>query len=83
MSNKHNQSGWYSEQRLTREQALYGFTLGAAYAAFQEDKIGSISVGKYADFTVLSKNIMTIPEADILSTDIVATYLNGKAIYKQ
>lgn len=75
--------GWYSEQRLTREQALYGFTLGAAYAAFQDSHIGSISEGKYADFTVLSKNIMTIPEADILSTEIVATYLNGKAIYKQ
>jgi predicted amidohydrolase YtcJ len=75
--------GWYSEQRLTREQALYGFTLGAAYAAFQETNIGSISVGKYADFVVLSKDIMTIPEAEILNTKVVATYLNGQAIYKQ
>lgn len=75
--------GWYSEQRLTREQALYGFTLGAAYAAFQESIVGSITVGKYADFVVLSKDIMTIPEAEILTTEVVATYLNGEAVYKR
>lgn len=76
-------NGWYADQRLSREQALYGFTQGAAFAAFQEDQLGSIAPGKYADFVVLSKDIMTIAEADILSTKIIATYLNGKAIYKQ
>ena len=74
--------GWYPQEKLTREEALYGFTLGAAYAAFQEDKIGSIEVGKYADFTLLSKDIMTIPEADILATKIVATYINGEEVYR-
>lgn len=76
-------NGWYPTQVLSRQQALYGFTQGAAYAAFQEDSIGSISVGKYADFVILSDDIMSIPEAQILNTKVLATYLNGKAIYKQ
>ena len=75
--------GWYPQQILSREQALQGFTLGAAYAAFQEDQIGSLEVGKYADFTVLSQDIMTVPADQILATQIRATYLNGKAIFKQ
>lgn len=74
-------SGWYPEQKLSREQALYGFTLGAAYAAFQEDQLGSIEVGKYADFTLLSKDIMQIPESEILQTQVIATYINGEAVF--
>ncbi len=76
------QDGWYAEQSLTREQALYGFTLGAAYAGFQEDQIGSIEVGKKADFVVLSQDIMQVPAEQILDTKIIATYLNGEAIYQ-
>ena len=75
------EDGWYGEHKLTREQALYGFTLGAAYAAFQEDQLGSIEAGKYADFVVLSKDIMQVPEQEILQTEILGTYLNGEAIY--
>jgi len=75
------EDGWYPQQRLNREQALYGFTLGAAYAAFLESQLGSIEVGKYADFTVLSKDIMQIPDAEILNTKIVSTFINGKKVY--
>ncbi len=74
-------NGWYPQQALTREQALYGFTQGAAYAAFQENQIGSLSVGKYADFVVLSKDIMQIPNDQIRDTKILATYLNGEPIF--
>ena len=77
------ENGWYPEQVLTREQALYGFTLGGAYAAFQEDHVGSIEVGKFADLTVLSKDIMTVPVSQILQTEIEATYLNGQEIYRR
>jgi predicted amidohydrolase YtcJ len=77
------EKGWYPDQTLSREQALYGFTLGAAYAAFQEDQIGSIEVGKKADFVVLSQDIMSIPAQQILSTKVIATYLNGKPIYQR
>lgn len=75
------EGGWYPAQTLTRDQALYGFTMGGAYAAFQEDQVGSLEVGKKADFVVLSKDIMTVPAAEILQTSILATYLNGAAIF--
>jgi len=75
------QGGWYPTQKLKREEALYGFTLGAAYAAFQEQQLGSLEVGKYADFVILSNDIMQIPEAEILNTRVEATYLNGQVIH--
>lgn len=73
--------GWYPDQRLTRDEALRGFTLGAAYAAFMEDTVGSLDVGKRADFVVLSRDIMMVPPEEILETEVVATYLDGMAIY--
>lgn len=75
------EGGWYPQEKLTREQALHGFTLGAAYSAFQEDQLGSISVGKFADFVVLSLDIMTVPEIEILSTEVLETYINGQAVF--
>jgi hypothetical protein len=77
------EGGWYAGQTLSREQALKGFTLDAAYAAFQEAQLGSISVGKYADFVILSKDIMTIPVEDILTTEILGTYVNGLPTYQR
>ena len=76
-------NGWYSSQKLSREQALYGFTLGAAYAAFQEQQLGSLEVGKFADFVVLSKDIMEIPVSNIPETQVLATYVNGKAVFQR
>nr|MDA3933705.1 amidohydrolase family protein [Gammaproteobacteria bacterium] len=75
--------GWYPEQRLSREQALHGFTLGAAYAAFMEDQVGSLEVGKRADFVWLSADIMSIEPARILSTEVLATWVDGKQVYTQ
>lgn len=77
------EDGWYSTQKLSREQALYGFTLGAAFAAFQEQQIGSLEAGKFADFVVLSQDIMEIPVADIPKTQILATYVNGKPVFQR
>ena len=74
-------AGWYPGQRLTREEALRGFTLDAAYAAFMEDTVGSLEVGKRADFVVLSRDIMTVPDAAILEAEVVATFLDGEAIW--
>lgn len=74
--------GWYPSQKLSRAEALYGFTMGAAYAAFQEDQLGSLEEGKKADFVVFSKNIMTIPEGEILTAKVLKTFLDGKLIYK-
>ncbi len=65
--------GWHPEERATREQALKMFTIWAAYAAFEEKQRGSIEKGKAADLTVLSADIMKIPEPEILKTRCVMT----------
>jgi len=74
--------GWHSEEAATRQQALKMFTIWAAYAAFEEKLRGSIEVGKLADFTVLSDDIMKIPEAAILRTRCVLTIIGGEIVYE-
>jgi predicted amidohydrolase YtcJ len=73
--------GWYPDQVMTREEALKGMTLWAAYAAFQEKELGSLSRGKYADFVVLDRDIMKVPATDILKTRVMSTWLGGKKVY--
>ncbi|MBI2517103.1 MAG: amidohydrolase [Opitutae bacterium] len=73
---------WHLEQRLTRAQALRAMTLNAAYATFEEKERGSIEAGKWADFTVLSADIMQIPEAEILKTRCLLTIVGGEVIYE-
>lgn len=75
--------GWHPEQALSREQALKMFTIWAAYAAFEEKLKGSIEVGKLADLTVLSADIMKIPESEILRTLCVMTIIGGELAYQQ
>lgn len=72
---------WHREQRVTREQALKMFTLWPAYAAFQERERGSIEVGKVADLTVLSDDIMKIPEEKILKTRAAMTIIGGQVVH--
>ncbi|WP_017930256.1 amidohydrolase [Robiginitomaculum antarcticum] len=72
--------GWYPEEAVSRLNALKMFTAWPAYASFQEDNLGTIEVGKVADFTVFNGDIMTIDEAEILSVEPVATVLGGKVI---
>ena len=75
--------GWYPEQKMTRDEALRSMTIWPAYAGFQEHVMGSITPGKYADFTVFDQDIMTIPASDILKTNVVATYIGGKSAYER
>ena len=74
--------GWHPEEAVTREQALTMFTLWPAYAAFEEKLRGSIETGKFADLTILSADIMTIPELEILKTRCVMTVINGEIVYE-
>ena len=74
--------GWHPEQALSREQALKMFTIWPAYAAFEEKLKGSIDVGKLADLTVLSADIMKITEAEILRTRCVMTVVGGEPAYE-
>lgn len=76
-------SYFYPDQRMTREEALRSYTLNGAYAAFQENILGSLSVGKLADITVLSQDIMTIPEDEIPKTQVVMTIVGGKILYQR
>jgi len=78
----HADSDWHPEERLSREQALHALTLGAAYAAFEEKERGSLEVGKWADLTVLSADIMTIPEPEILKTRCLYTIVGGEVVHE-
>lgn len=73
---------FYPDQRMTREEALRSYTLNCAYAAFEEDIKGSITTGKLADITILSKDIMTIPDEEILNTEVLYTIVGGKIMYQ-
>ena len=75
--------GWYPEQRLTLTEALRGYTIEAAYSEFEEQAKGSAEEGKLADLTVLSADIMKIPEMDILKTHCVMTVIGGEVVYER
>jgi predicted amidohydrolase YtcJ len=73
--------GWHPEQAVSRKDALKMFTLWPAYAAFEEKDKGSIEVGKLADFTVLTRDIMKVPEKEILETRNEMTVIGGEIVY--
>ena len=73
--------GWYPEERLSMEKAIELYTLGSAYASFDEKIVGSIEKGKLADIVVLSQDLFEIPEDKIMQTEVVYTIVGGKIIY--
>ncbi|MDX6611136.1 MAG: hypothetical protein QOD75_322 [Blastocatellia bacterium] len=75
--------GWHPEEAATREQALQMFTIWPAYAAFEENLRGTIEVGKLADLTVFSADIMKIPEMEILKTRCLMTVIGGEVVYER
>lgn len=75
--------GWLPEQRMTREEALRSMTLWPAYSAFQEKEMGSLTPGKVADFVLLDQDIMRVPPELVLKTNVLATYVGGKAVYEK
>ena len=79
---KANGELFYPEQRMTREEALHSYTLAPAWAAFEEDIKGSLEVGKLADVTVLSKDIMTVPEEEIREAKVLYTIVGGEVKYE-
>ena len=72
------EDGFQKKDALSREEAIKGMTIWAAYSNFEEDEKGSIEEGKFADFTVLDRDIMKIPEDSIPNTKVLATFINGK-----
>ena len=76
------EGGFEPSQKMTRLEALKSYTINAAYGAFEENKKGSIEIGKFADFTVFSQNLITIPDDKILDTKVLYTIVNGKIEYR-
>ncbi|SDJ76768.1 hypothetical protein SAMN04488540_11341 [Ferrimonas sediminum] len=79
----HPEGGWYPKQSLSREEALHGFTLGAAYASFQEQQQGSLEPGKRADFILIDRDYFTVPVEQIWQTQVLATYIDGQPVYQK
>ena len=74
---------FFGDQKMTRMEALKSYTLDAAYAAFEEKDKGSLKPGKFADITVLSKDLLTVPDDEILKTEVLYTIVGGKVRYKR
>ena len=74
---------WNLDEAVTREEALYMFTKWAAFSVFEEDVKGTIEVGKLADLTVFSKDLMVIPEDEIMSSEVLMTIVNGRVVYSK
>jgi predicted amidohydrolase YtcJ len=77
------EGGYEPAEKMTREQALRSYTLDAAYGAFEEKIKGSIEVGKLADFTIFSQDIMAVTDKELLTTQVAATVVGGKVLYEK
>jgi predicted amidohydrolase YtcJ len=75
-------SSFYAQQKMSREEALRSYTLNGAYASFEEDIKGSLIPGKLADITVLSQDIMTVPDEKILAAKVLYTIVGGRVLYQ-
>jgi predicted amidohydrolase YtcJ len=75
--------GWFPGERLTREEALRGFTLDAAWSLFLDQEVGSLEVGKRADLVVFARDPMTVPEAEIPRAGIDYTVVDGRVVYER
>jgi predicted amidohydrolase YtcJ len=77
-----NGTTFFPDQRMSRIEALRSYTIQPAYAAFEEQVKGSLKVGKLADVTVLSKDIMTVPDQEIPTATVAYTIVGGKVLYE-
>ena len=77
------EGGWYPKQNLSREEAVRGFTLDAAYSGFMESSVGSLESGKRADFIVLDKNIFKVEVSEIHTTKVLQTWLDGEMVWER
>jgi predicted amidohydrolase YtcJ len=76
-----NPNGWFNDQRISVENAIMCYTKNNAFAGFQEDKLGTIEKGKYADFVVLSDDITKIEPINIPKTIVVRTVVGGRDVF--
>jgi len=77
------QDGWFPEQRISREEAIRAYTINNAYAAFEDHIRGSLKAGKLADITIFDRNLLTIPEEEILKAEVALTIVDGKIVFEK
>ncbi|MDH7513945.1 MAG: amidohydrolase [Clostridiales bacterium] len=75
------EEGWFPEEKISIEQAIRAYTLNNALACFEDDIRGSLQEGNLADITVFDRNLMAIPQEDILKTEVVYTIIDGKVVF--
>ena len=73
--------GWYADQAISRSEALHSFTLAAAYAAHQDDRLGSLEPGKWADFIIIDRDYFEVPVAAIDDIKVLQTWVGGQRVY--
>ncbi len=77
------EEGWFPEQKISVEEAIKAFTINNAYAAFEDDIRGSLETGKLADITVFDRNLIRIPEAELLDVEVLYTIVDGKIVFEK
>jgi len=77
------EGGWFPEQRISVEEAIRAYTINNAYAAFEDDIRGSLEQGKLADITIFDRNIIEIPEEEILKAEVLYTIVDGKIVFEK
>ena len=77
------EDSFIAEQKLSRKEALFGMTIWAALANFEEDEKGSLEKDKLADFVILDRDLLKVPEEQIPDVNVIATYLNGEEVYRK
>jgi predicted amidohydrolase YtcJ len=75
--------GWYSEHQMSRIEAFRSFTLDAAAAGHQEQVLGTLEAGKWADFILIDRDLFTVPASEIWQTEVLETWVAGENVYSR
>ncbi len=78
-----NNEPFFPEQSLTRQEAIHAYTQANAYGGFQDQQLGTLSPGKWADFIILDKDLLTCPEEEILQSTVLKTFISGQMVYNR